>query len=209
MPRHVLAWEKLFEALNRLVSPSIACSCSTRGRSNFNSCNEASSWMDFTLAYFVPSFYWLDDQRLCFVQGGKSQDFAQVFHAGGPFNPWVKPFVSSDQNDFKCIAQDKGKCVSLPLNQWHGDWAPCQASRPRWGWSAWDFSHFASFLIHLSLHAQLIQNLWNFIRINKICMEHDAKLYLFLRSWQKKCDLMAVNTPPSLNSCSSSSKAKT
>jgi hypothetical protein len=27
------------------------------------------------------------------------------------------------------------------------------------------FFHFASFLIHLSLHSQLIQNLWNFIRI--------------------------------------------
>jgi hypothetical protein len=29
----------------------------------------------------------------------------------------------------------------------------------------------------LLLHSQLIQNLWNFIILNKICMEHGAKLW--------------------------------
>ena len=40
-------------------------------------------------------------------------------------------------------------------------------------------------------------------------MEHGAKLNLFLRGWWLKWEIMAVNTPPpSLNFCSSSSKAK-
>jgi hypothetical protein len=41
----------------------------------------------------------------------------EFLHAGGPFNPWVKPFGSLDQADFKCMAQEQGKCVSSPLHQ--------------------------------------------------------------------------------------------
>jgi hypothetical protein len=72
-----------------------------------------------------------------------------------------------------------------------------------------DFLEFASFLVHLFLHSQLIQNLWNLLEISKLCMEHSAKLCLFPRSWRIQCVLMDVNTPPSLDFCSFSSKATT
>jgi hypothetical protein len=40
-----------------------------------------------TLAHLVPPLHRLDDQRLHVVHGGGSLVFAQVLHAGGPFNP--------------------------------------------------------------------------------------------------------------------------
>jgi hypothetical protein len=58
----------------------------------------------------------LDDQCLRIIQGGGSQVFARVLHAGGPFKPWVKAFGSLDHTDFKCMAQEQGKCVSSPVD---------------------------------------------------------------------------------------------
>ena len=83
------------------------------------------------------------------------------------------------------------------------------------GRSAWnmpggrDFLWFQPSLDSRFLQAQLIQNLWNLLELNKIWMECSVKLDLFLGSWQLECEIMAVNTPPSLNFCSSSSKAQT
>jgi hypothetical protein len=137
------------------------------------------------------------------------QMFARVLHVSGPINPWVKPFGLLDQIDFKSMARDQGKCVSSLLDWWHGIWVQCQAVRPRGGRSAWDFSQFALFLVHLFLHSQLIQNLWNFISLNKICMEHGAKLWFILEKLTDKVRFNGRQHTPSLNLCSSSSKAKT
>jgi hypothetical protein len=46
-----------------------------------------------------------------------SQGFARVWHAGGSFNPWVKPFGSLDQTNLKCMVQDQGKYFSSLLDQ--------------------------------------------------------------------------------------------
>ena len=40
------------------------------------------------------------------------------------------------------------------------------------------FLRFHRFLCCYLLQAQLIQNLWNLLELNKICMEHSAKLIL-------------------------------
>ena len=84
----------------------------------------------------------------------------------------------------------------------------CQAGRPRRGRSAWDFSQFRPFLACVHLKSKLLQNLWNLLELNKIWMEHSVKLNLFSRGWWSECEVMAINTaPPSLNFCSTSSKA--
>ena len=62
----------------------------------------------------------------------------------------------------------------------------------------WGFLWFRPSLDSEFLQAQLIQNLWNLLESNKICMEHGAKLNLFPRSWRSKCEIKAVNTPPKL-----------
>ena len=46
------------------------------------------------------------------------------------------------------------------------------------------------------LQTQLIQNLWNLLESNKICMEHGAKLNLFPRGWRSKREIMSVNMGP-------------
>ena len=45
-----------------------------------------------------------------------------------------------------------------------------------------DFLLFRPSLDSEFLQAQLIQNLWNLLESNKICMEHSAKLIFFPRS---------------------------
>jgi hypothetical protein len=111
------------------------------------------------------------------------QIFVRVLHASEPFNPWVKPFGLLDQTNLMCMAQGHCGCVSLPLDQWcepktwHLDSVPGRRTRA----VGLGFSQFASFLVHLFLYSQLIQNLWNFIEISKLCMEHSAKLCLFPR----------------------------
>ena len=40
-----------------------------------------------------------------------------------------------------------------------------------------DFLRFRPSLDYDLLQAQLIQNLWNFLELNRICMKHSAKAY--------------------------------
>ena len=56
-----------------------------------------------------------------------------------------------------------------------------------------DFLWFRPSLDIGFLQIQLIQNLCNLLELNKIYMEHSAKLNLFPRSWWSKCEIMAVN----------------
>ena len=62
---------------------------------------------------------------------------------------------------------------------------PCTGGR--------DFLWFRPSLDSEFLQAQLIQNLWNLLESNKMCIEHGAKLNLFPRSWRSKREIMAVN----------------
>ena len=57
------------------------------------------------------------------------------------------------------------------------------SSRPAWlRPGGLDFLRFRPSLECDLLQAQLIQNLWNLLELNKICMKHGAKLDLFPRS---------------------------
>ena len=106
----------------------------------------------------------------------------------------VQPSGSFNQTGLKSSAQRKCECVSSLLDIWRGTmWrgarpnSPGEADQPR------RFPHFASFLVHLLLNSQLIQNLWNSLEIRKIYMEHGGKFNLFSKSWWSKCEIMVVN----------------
>ena len=52
------------------------------------------------------------------------------------------------------------------------------SGRPaRLGTGGLDFLRFRPSLDYDLLQAQLIQNLWNFLELNRICMKHSAKAY--------------------------------
>jgi len=60
--------------------------------------------------------------------------------------------------------------------------------------SGWDFLWFRPSLDSEFLQAQLIQNLWNLLELNKIWMEHSVKLISFPSSWRSKREIMAINS---------------
>ena len=53
------------------------------------------------------------------------------------------------------------------------------------------FLHILSIILQNSSDQQ---NLWNLLGLGKICMEHGARLNLFLRSWRSKWEIMAINS---------------
>ena len=73
------------------------------------------------------------------------------------------------------------------------NWARSQADRPLLGRPAWVFAQICPILACVLLKSKRILNLWNLLELNKICMEHSARLNLFPRSWRPKWEIMAVN----------------
>jgi hypothetical protein len=62
---------------------------------------------------------------------------------------------------------------------------------------ALDVLRFGRLFRRVSLQSQLNQNLWNFIILRKICIQHDVNLYFIPEKLTIKVDLMAINSTTS------------
>ena len=117
----------------------------------------------------------------------------------------VRPFESLDCFLMEFLCQGSSTDLCCILGKCRDHWWQSQAGRPCHGRPAMDCVHFGQVFANKFLQAQLIQNLWNSLVLNTYTLDYGTKVP---HVDGERLLVTTVNTPPSLDSCSSSSKTE-